>query len=563
MAPSLRARRSRLAWWAGLAVVALLWSQVYARYVVRVGLFPLLETLCFASLWRGWRANRLHWWGLGGALAGLCFYSYLPARLLPVVLAAVALLALWRDRPRATQRLRGLILAGALALLIVAPLAVYYVRNPLSFSTRVEQVSVLGRGVTAISENARAVLGMVLVAGDANPRYNLPGRPALDWLTAIPFLVGLAYSLWNWRRPAAFFTLCWLAVMVMPTVFSEYAPSFQRAIGALPAFGLLIALGLDRLAAWAEARIPRSRVWPAAVGWTVLGASIILTWRVFAVWSADPALFYARDAGFARLGQLLIDDQSDAPTYISPRGRDHPTVRYSLLQSPAAIPSIGEAAHLRGFDGRICVRVPGAGAARYLFLAAEDFRGPGLLQSYLPDGTLRPVVHDAEGRPWALELLQPAGGRVQFPEMIPNPATLDDGIDFLGYWLSETRLPAGGRLYVRLFWRARERPQSDYTTFVHLSYREASHVQAQPSAVLQRVAGADAPAGRGSCPTTDWRPAEVIVDELELALPAGLPAVDHFLAIGLYAPGAGPRLRIPGHADDQIIIGPFPVRPAS
>jgi 4-amino-4-deoxy-L-arabinose transferase-like glycosyltransferase len=294
MAPSLRARRSRLAWWAGLAVVALLWSQVYARYVVRVGLFPLLETLCFASLWRAWRTNRLHWWALGGALAGLCFYSYLPARLLPVVLAAVALLTLWRDRPRATQRLRGLILAGALALLIVAPLAVYYVRNPLSFSTRVEQVSVLGRGVTAISENARAVLGMVLVAGDANPRYNLPGRPALDWLTAIPFLVGLAYSLWNWRRPAAFFTLCWLAVMVMPTVFSEYAPSFQRAIGALPAFGLLIALGLDRLAAWAEARIPRSRVWPAAVGWTVLGVSLILTWRAFAVWSADPALFYAR-----------------------------------------------------------------------------------------------------------------------------------------------------------------------------------------------------------------------------------------------------------------------------
>jgi hypothetical protein len=184
---------------------------------------------------------------------------------------------------------------------------------------------------------------------------------------------------------------------------------------------------------------------------------------------------------------LLIDDQSDAPTYVSPRGRDHPTVRYSLLQSPAAIPSIGEAAHLRGFDGRICVRVPGADAARYLFLAAEDFRGPGLLQSYLPDST----------------------------------------------------------------------------TFVHLSHREASHVQAQPSAALQRVAGADAPAGRGSCPTSDWRPAEVIVDELELALPAGLPAVDHFLAIGLYAPGGGPRLRIPGHADDQIIIGPFPVRPAS
>ncbi len=279
MAPGLAASRRRLALWAGLAVLGLLWSQVFARYAVRVELFALVETLGFAALWRAWRKDQGRWWALAGALIGLGFYTYLPVRLLPLVFAPAAALALWRQRPQLFTRRRGLILMIAAALLVALPLSLYFIRNPLSFSTRVGQVGVLDKGPAALGNNLRAVLGMALVAGDPNPRANLPGRPALDWLLAIPFLVGLGYLVWRWRRPAALFTLTWLGVMLLPTVLSDYAPSFQRAIGALPAFALIVALGLDRLVAWATARWRRGQGGFEAAGWVILAASLVVTWR--------------------------------------------------------------------------------------------------------------------------------------------------------------------------------------------------------------------------------------------------------------------------------------------
>ena len=45
------------------------------------------------DLWRAWRSNRLRWWAVAGFLAGLSFYTYLPARLLPLVLIPQAMSA--------------------------------------------------------------------------------------------------------------------------------------------------------------------------------------------------------------------------------------------------------------------------------------------------------------------------------------------------------------------------------------------------------------------------------------------------------------------------------------
>ena len=46
---------------------------------------------------------------------------------------------------------------------------------------------------------------------------------------------------------------------------------------------------------------------------------------------------------------------------------------------------------------------------------------------------------------------QPAGGRVQFSELQPLPRSFQDGIELMGYWLSQPTVHAGNRLYVRLF----------------------------------------------------------------------------------------------------------------
>ena len=539
LAPALGAERRRLAPWAGLAIVALLWSQIFARQALRVEFFALLEILFFAALWRAWRGNTSRWWVAAGALLGLSFYTYLPARLLPLIPAGVALLFAWRERARMVQRRKGMALAVLATGVVALPLGVYFMQNPLSFSTRLGQVSVLEQGVAAIWGNVWATIQMVAVAGDANPRANLPGRPVFDLVLLAPFLVGFVYLLRHLLRPAAAFLLVWLAIMLLPTVLSEYAPSFQRAIGALPAFALIAALGLERAVAWGVARWPQRQRWLELAGWTVLLASVAITWRDFARWSASPDLFFARDVGFMQLAGQLAADDAQRPVYVSPRGYDHPTVRYLLLDD-ATPPDV------LGFDGRVCVRLPESGEARFIFLAAEDDRGPGLVQSYLPDSRARTLVTDDSGEPWATELTQPANGRVELPELTAAPASLDDGIEFLGYWLSNADPAPGERLYVRLFWHADRRPSADYTTFVHL-------LATGPDGVLQQVAGVDAPPGNGACATGAWASGEIIVDELQLVLPESLPAGPYALAAGFYLAETGQRLAVPGHAEDQIM----------
>lgn len=539
LAPSLGADRRRLAPWAGLAVLGLLWSQIYARQALRVEFFALLETLAFAALWRAWRSNAVRWWTASGALFGLAFYTYLPVRLLPLVLGAVALLFAWRYRAQMRQRRRGMAVGAGVALAVALPLAIYFVQNPVSFSTRLGQVSVWQQGIDAVAHNAWVTIRMVAIAGDANPRANLPGRPVFDPLLVGPFLVGFIYLLRYVRRPGSAFLLIWLGVMVLPTVLSDNAPSFQRAIGALPVFALIAALGLERLVAWAAARWPAGQHGFVLAGWALLLASVAITWRDFARWSASPDLFPARDVGFEQLAGLLANDAAAFPAYFSPRGQDHPTVRYLLLDD-ASPPD------LRGFDGRVCVRLPESSAARFIFLSAEDFRGQALLQSYLPDSRSQVLVADPQNRPWATELVQPADGRVELPEMTALPASLDDGVEFLGYWVSSFNPQLGERMYIRLFWRAAGQPSADYTTFVHLLSTETDGSQ-------QQVAGIDAPPGNGACATGDWTPAEIIVDELQLVIPESAPTGPLSLAVGLYRAETGQRLAVSGFPNDQIV----------
>jgi len=546
MGPSLGANRRRLAPWAGMAVLTLLWSQIYARFALRVELFALLEVLSFAALWRAWRTNVIRWWAIAGVIAGLSFYSYLPSRLLPFISVPLALLAIWRYREQLTQRRAGIAIVALTGILVALPLAVYFVRNPLAFSTRLSQVSVLGEGITAIWHNIWATIQMVIVAGDINPRDNLPGRPVFDLVMFVPFLLGVISLLRRLLRPAALFLLSWLVIMLVPTIFSNYAPSFQRAIGAMPALALIAALGLDRAVAWADKRWPRGLRWYQATGWAALAAGIVITWRAFATWSASPELFFARDVGFVKLAAELTNDDAPGPIYLSPRGEDLPTIRYLLLRD--ATPP-----ELRGFDGHVCVCLPAEGAARFVFLTGEDLRGPQLLQTYLPDGYFQTLVTDPAGRPWATRLVQPAGGRVQFPEMIAAPTTLSDGVGLLGYWLSDTALHPGERLYVRLFWRADARPAADYTTFVHL-------LQQGADGAMRQVVGVDAPPGKGTCATTGWAPGEIIVDELQMVLPPDLSAGRYWLTIGMYRPATGERLQVPGHSDDQIVLASLTTR---
>lgn len=545
-------RRQLFALWCAAAILGLLWSQIFARYGIRATLFVLLGTVLWAAMWRAWQREppALSAWTFTGFLAGLSFYSYLPARLLPLILLPLLGAAWLQERPRLQQHLPGMLCCTVAALLVAAPLGIYFLQNPLAFSTRIGQVTT-GIGREEVFVNLGDALGMFLLSGDHNPTRNLPFRPVLGPLLALPFLIGLGRALHKCWKLARVFLLVNLGALLLPTILSDNAPNFLRAVGVLPFTALLIAYGAEGFAGYAGLfQRGRMRRPAQALMWAILCGAIALTgWTYFKVWHSSSSMFYAWSAGYSQMVRR-INDENGTRVYISPRdptnpyaaARPHPS-SYYLLTAKGVTPQY--------HDERFCLRVALEDSARYFSLTRENERDDLRLDSYFPDSTApRPVIFDGSNKHWATEFRKEKDAPVVFPEMRPFHVELADGIALNGYQLSSEEIQAEQPLNVRLFWRVNHTPTQNYTLFLHLLLvdREGS---------LEQLAGFDHPPGNGTCPMTEWLPGEMIVHEEEMMLPTVLPPGDLFLAVGFYTPSDGRRMPVSLAADDHVLIGPL------
>jgi hypothetical protein len=106
----------------------------------------------------------------------------------------------------------------------------------------------IGSGIVGILwYQFKVAAAMFTVRGQPGGVFNLDGRPLLDPVSGVLFIVGVASALWMWRRPAAALGLLWLAVpVVLGTMLTiDQVWSFHRSIIAAPAMCLLVALGLE------------------------------------------------------------------------------------------------------------------------------------------------------------------------------------------------------------------------------------------------------------------------------------------------------------------------------
>ncbi|MBN2004205.1 MAG: hypothetical protein JXA21_12690 [Anaerolineae bacterium] len=329
------ARRASLlaAGWVAVAFPHL----IFSRYGFRAISQPLLQALTVAALWHGLRTGQRSRLVLAGICLGLTGYTYLAARLFPIPLALALGWLLVRTRG---QYLGQLALVLAIALAVFAPLGVYFLRNPEAFSTRIHQV--------AATSGAEALRGFWLCAraliwpgaGDAYIRFNAPGRPLLDPISAILALIGL----WALRisphhapldRAARLFLPALIVVMLFPSALAtgEITPSNLRLIGLWPFLATLPALGVLELAKFARLR---QQVWRMGA-WALLGIGAVTTGSAYHAWATSPGLFYAADGEMALAAQVLDEtDLSHTTVYIAARHYRHPTVAALARQYPQA-----------------------------------------------------------------------------------------------------------------------------------------------------------------------------------------------------------------------------------
>ena len=400
---------------AGLAVLR--WHIHFSRMGIEPIFVPLLWTVGAWLLLRSWRTgNMLTFIATGVALAAT-LYTYQAAWIIPFLALLILASLAWQNPSTLRRRWVGLLLCGAVAFGLVAPLLLLFWQRPELMLLRPQQISVIADAERPdLWANIWTTVRMFALwdaSGDPELRRNLPDAPVLNlWLT-IPFYVGLLVALWRVRRPVYALLLFGMVGLALPGIVTDQVPHFHRILGVSAPTALLIGLGASMpLAISARSQWTKGLCYASASAGIVLllvGGSLS-AYNYFAVWGKSPALYYAFDGGLWDVGHWMMKMPSDTPIYFTPRAITHPTLEFSLLTAPKPLLTTFDGRHIFPAEtGRTQV------AENYVVLEHEDFRTRLLLPELFPDAIVSQEWKDRNGDLSARVYTRPTGSQPMRP----------------------------------------------------------------------------------------------------------------------------------------------------
>ncbi len=280
---------SRRYWLALIAAGGLtmsFWHIGMSRIGLRFVLIPPFFMITAYFFWRGWRVLRpilrQHAYGYflaAGDMLGLSQYTYLSARLFPVVFLLMGVAAwlvskmsrlgrgtrpnhwislcstqpteLW---PLPSALWRNLLVMAATAAIVFAPLGFVFFYHSSAFSGRANQVLFqiegTSAGMVALAQHLTQAVSLFWGGVDPRIRHHLTDGAVFDPLTLLGFWLGLVVCFKQWRNPANLFLVVSLGVLWLPAPLSVDPIHAPRSAGMLPSFFILVAVGWYQGAAW-------------------------------------------------------------------------------------------------------------------------------------------------------------------------------------------------------------------------------------------------------------------------------------------------------------------------
>ena len=241
-----------------------------SRMAMRNNSALLLELCGLLFLLNGLKQRRVSWTYVGGAIAGLAFYIYEPARLMLVLWLAWLLLMAVANRTRETTKLylrHGLFGLIGFAL-VVAPLAAGSLRameNPGAFDYQREQLLIFREsqlqqqewvGAATLVEGIQTNIAQGLAAYNSTMHdngyvYYNPGHGFVDPLTGILLWVGVLWtaSRLGEKKPEDYLMLVgFVAPWLIFSFVTNKAPSYTRMLITLPFVVYLAVRGIEFVA---------------------------------------------------------------------------------------------------------------------------------------------------------------------------------------------------------------------------------------------------------------------------------------------------------------------------
>jgi hypothetical protein len=593
---------------AGLAIS--FWHIGLSRSGFRGILLPLVAAFVFYAFWRGWQEKSLKFTVLAGLALGLSQYTYLAARVLPLVFALFALVwtALnWRDTARLKTLWLGLMLMALIAMVVFAPLGWIFYRDPTLFSARTGDVLFSPDTPAELFRHLSDAVRLFIDSGDPTWRHNLPGRPALGWLGWLGFWPGLIICLRRPRRDACLFLVIALVTLFLPALLAVPPVHALRLATLLPIYYLIFALGLTEAVNWLANRwLKRNRpVTPAPLPPRssassrrlfasspprFLAIALIIVMLIetgltmfdyFYRWARAEETYVEYNGPLVDFVNYVIDQTGETPVIIPFQLYVHPTTRYLLHDhfteqpAPAALSGPVRLATLPN-DFRM-LNVGNIPATPALVWLARDAEGRGVAyvsrsprlteQSYLNGqvaATAPEIYRDHFNRELAhlRPLTDPAPLLPMFTDMAPERSiTLNwaNLAELNGYEVIPTIIKPGQPLTLNLYWRSLTDDTFDYRLF------------------LQLIDSAGKPINQweGEAFREDmyrWRPNRILPTQHTLWVGPDTPPGPYLVRLGFFDGDSGQRLPLrsastptlggtKGELVDQVQLGLFYVSP--
>lgn len=554
---------------AGLAVS--LWHLGMSRIALRAILTPLFFTLI---AWLFWQARQFHlsghfrrgylYFAAAGVALGLSGYTYISARLFPVVLAA-AWLVVWLTRrwtrpARLAHWAAGLVVMALIALLVFTPMLLFIRQNADAFSRRAGQVAFplewTPAGLLALLQHLGQGFRLFLGGSDPRIRHHLIERPVFDGLTLLAFWIGVVIALRRWRQPVYPFLLLSVGLLWLPAPLSVDPIHSVRSAAMLPAFFMLVALGLIQTITWLGRRWS-PLAGPARAGWLSLGLTVLLVGGVnaydyFGRWAQHPLTYAEYKGPYLDLAGQAVELTKQADVILPYRFYAYGPVRFMLHDT------FQESLGLSTLAGRnrpvVYLEWTGADlTSPYYVWLTRDGPGSGVAHLFHAgagmSGGAANIVQGRRKNEIGLKRPVEAATGTQLiaqDEMITTSFSFDDHIRLGGYELSPPLIEAGRPGVLTLYWRGLQDEDLGYNLFIQILNERGEPVTQLEEPVFDNLTQ-----------YYENRPGFLIRSHL-FWLGRETPPGLYLLRLGLFEPHTGQRLAISdGPPGDQIILAPF------
>ena len=292
---------------------------------------------------------------LAGLFTGLAAYTYLSARLFPIPVAFVLLIALFVNKNK-NLLITNYFLLFISALLIFAPLGYFFSHTSRNFFVRYSQVIVKGRRWrSAMARHHGRTRHDLCIGRTLTTDSTFPLKPIFDPVVGFFFVVGLikvisdqwsVISRWRFalRNPQSeisnqkslisnLFLLIYTLTFFLPTALSvhDIFPSNVRAMGVMSVLTIFPAIGIVVIGNWviSKWRVRKESLFVVSL-FIVHSSLFIVTFNdYFNIWAKAPSLHYANDTDLVNASRWLnAQDTRDTNIYFSAIHYRHPTVAY-------------------------------------------------------------------------------------------------------------------------------------------------------------------------------------------------------------------------------------------